>query len=108
MQKMVLPNYFYPYVRKGDVAAALTNSLQAINARKIAFTGATTDSQQAATLSEDTAGSGTARLATASTTTQSANNIVTSPAVVDGPQLWCLLLAGGPVGGSGDQLCLAQ
>jgi hypothetical protein len=37
LQRTVWPNYFYPNVRKGDIESALTNSLQAIQQRQLAF-----------------------------------------------------------------------
>ncbi|MBU6452506.1 MAG: TPM domain-containing protein [Cyanobacteria bacterium REEB67] len=51
IQRTILPDYFYPYVKKGDVGAAINNSLTAINARELAFkqsaSGAAQSSQSA-------------------------------------------------------------
>jgi hypothetical protein len=37
IQRTVLPDYFYPYVKKGDVFQAVSSSLTAIDARVLAF-----------------------------------------------------------------------
>lgn len=37
VQRTLLPNYFYPYVRKNDVQGAITNSLTAVDTRLATF-----------------------------------------------------------------------
>jgi hypothetical protein len=39
LKRTVWPNYFYPYVRKGDIEGALRNSLKAVQARELATQG---------------------------------------------------------------------
>jgi len=46
----VLPSKFYPYVRKGDVQGAVTNSLTAINERMVAAKDLVASKQSRATL----------------------------------------------------------